>query len=106
MTERMTPSEIANWLVDMANSKGATVSSIMLAEAAVTIRELEASNKARADIIYAQTKASEIDREKIKIATEALELVSSNNISSSPLKRHERSVRCAAQALARIKEVG
>lgn len=94
----MTPSEIADWLtlggewaVAARDHEGAEKHH----DAAATIRELEASNKARADIIYAQNKASEIDRAKLKIATEALEAIDS--------EPHRDPQAIAEQALAQIK---
>lgn len=100
MTERMTSSEIADWLADRSNSKCANVSRIMLAEAADTIRELEAHLKTEE---RGHTETLEALGEKakaLKIATEALYTILTEDMTEHELRRF------GSGALARIKEVG
>lgn len=117
MTNTMTPSEIADALDAQHKYDKVHYPPVnpLFAQAAATIRELEASNKSRADIIYAQNKASEIDRDKLKIATEALEVAGSEATRGAEKAGCDgwradamcRSIaKLTTQALARIKEVG
>lgn len=102
MTNTMTPSEIAEWC-EKASVTDDTIRSplvINLAQAAATIRELEARVNNQSEIIKRQAVSGVNTAERLKIATEALEAIKITYPEDSGAHVE------ASYALARIKGVG